>query len=364
MSIEDFIPDYLKEDADTIHERMLEKAPSGVSTIEGDFFWDITRPVAEEIGEYTQLKLIHDIQLPFVKYSYGQYLQSKGEEEGVFIKPAVKASGNVQIKGTNGTIIKKGKIVGTTATEEVESIEFEVVESNEIDESGVVDVKVQCLKAGTIGNVCKGSINVLMSPIAGIKSIINLEDFTSGIDIEKDVDLKQRILEKKQKPITSGNKYHYDKWAKEIEGVGDSKVFPLWKGPGTVKVVIVNSNKRSPDKNLIEKVFKHIEENRPIGTTVTVTGAVEKDIKVNAKILLASGFNIGGIQAEFIKLLDNYLKTISFKTTYISIARVGSLLLSTPGVLDYTELKINNSTANIGLENEEIPVLGTIELGV
>ena len=40
------VPDFLNEDVDTIHARMLSKAPPDVNIIEGDFFWSLTRPVA------------------------------------------------------------------------------------------------------------------------------------------------------------------------------------------------------------------------------------------------------------------------------------------------------------------------------
>lgn len=108
----------------------------------------------------------------------------------------------------------------------------------------------------------------------------------------------------------------------------------------------------------------YIEEVRPVGPKITVVGVTEKQINVTARITLANGFNIGQVQQEFLKLLGKYLKEIAFKLTYISIARIGNLILSTPGALDYTDLKINNSIANIGLQDEEIPVLGTVELGV
>ncbi|BDR81012.1 baseplate J/gp47 family protein [Clostridium tetani] len=364
METNKFIPNYLKEDAEVIHDRILSKAPPDINTIEGDFFWDITRPVSEELGEYTQLKLQNIIQVPFVSYSYGEYLDLKGEEERVFRKPPLRALGIIKIKGKTGVVIQKGKKVGTIATDEKESIEYELLETKVINDTGAAYIKAQCLREGTIGNMGKGYINVLITPINGVESVVNEEDFKNGIDKENDDDYRQRILEKKRTPITSGNKYHYRNWAKEVPGIGDAKVNPLWKGPGTVKVVIIDANKKTASKELIDTVFNNIEENRPIGATVTVVSAKEKTIDVTAKLKLANGFNIGQVQQEFLKLLDKYLKDIAFKLTYISIARIGNLLLGTLGVLDYTDLKINNSTVNLGLEDEEIPVLGHVELEV
>ena len=67
---------------------MLEKAPPGISTKEGDFFWDATRPTAIEKAELVQLKLQHFLRLCFPQTSYGQYLDFLGEMKGVFRHPA------------------------------------------------------------------------------------------------------------------------------------------------------------------------------------------------------------------------------------------------------------------------------------
>lgn len=63
------------------------------------------------------------------------------------------------------------------------------------------------------------------------------------IDQETDDELRARYYIKIQTPATSGNAYHYRLWSKEVSGVGDAKVYPLWNGNGTVKVLIIDSNK-------------------------------------------------------------------------------------------------------------------------
>ena len=45
-------------------------------------------------------------------------------------------------------------------------------------------------------------------------------------------------------PATSGNVYHYQQWALEVSGTGAAKVFPLADGPGTVTVLVVDSDKK------------------------------------------------------------------------------------------------------------------------
>ena len=46
----------------------------------------------------------------------------------------------------------------------------------------------------------------------------------------------------------------------------------------------------------------------------------------------------------------------------MSYAQLGNILLNIPGVNDYDDLKINNTTLNVQLAAEEIPKLTTITL--
>ncbi|WP_017752531.1 baseplate J/gp47 family protein [Clostridium tyrobutyricum] len=366
------MPDFLNEDADTIHERMLSKAPSDVNTIEGDFFYDTTRPTAEEIAATKQLQLAQIIRTALVQYSSKPYLDLIGNPLGIIRNAATYTHDTLEIQGVPGTVLQEGNTAGTVSTEDKESIEFEFQETKTIDDTGIVEIKTECTQAGSIGNVKAGSIVLIIPPINGIKSVTNDHDFTNGTDEEDDEHYRQRILEQMQAPATSGNKVQYKIWAKEVDGVGDAKVFPLWNGNGTVKVVIVNANKRAADQELVQKVKDYIdpqpeghgEGQSPIGATLTVVSATEKAVNITAKVILANSYTIQQVQDNFTEVVGKYLSDIAFNSTYVSYAKIGSLLLSTAGIVDYDNLTLNTGTANVALQDEEIAVPGTISLGV
>jgi uncharacterized phage protein gp47/JayE len=366
------IPDFLNENADIIHERMLEKSPKDVNTIEGDFFWNNTRPVAEEIAATKQLQLAQILRFAFVQYSSKPYLELIGGPLGIVRNAATYTHDTLKIEGVPGTVLQKGKVAGTPSSDDVESIEFEFQETKTIDDTGVVDIEVQCTQPGTIGNVKAGSVTLMITPINGIKSVTNEKNFTNGTDEEDDDHYRERILEQMRAPATSGNKAQYKIWARKVTGVGDAKVVPLWNGNGTVKVVIINANKRAADSELVQKVKDYIdpepeahgEGQAPIGATLTVVSATEKAIDVTAKVVLANGYTIQQVQDTFIANIQQYLSDLAFNSTYVSYAKVGSLLLNTAGVVDYNDLTVNTKTVNVALADEEIPVAGTISLGV
>ena len=230
--------------------------------------------------------------------------------------------------------------------------------------NGTGTVPVQAVEVGTYGNTPANAITQMPVTIQGITSVTNLQAITNGYDVESDDSLRQRYYERLRTPATSGNKYDYINWAKEVTGVGEAKCFPEFAGNGTVKVVISNENKRAADSNLVNAAQTYIENVMPIGCKLTVTSATEKAINVSAKVVLAGGYTLQQVQDNFTIAVQKYLNDIAFADTYISYAKVGSLLLSTDGITDYSSLTLNTGTSNVALADEEIPVLSTVSLGV
>jgi uncharacterized phage protein gp47/JayE len=153
-------------------------------------------------------------------------------------------------------------------------------------------------------------------------------------------------------------------WATEVSGVGDAKVFPLWNGPGTVKVILVDTDKKPASPELVSAVTEHIEAERPIGATVTVLPATGVPVSVTATVVLDAGFVLNDIQATFEQKLVEHFAQLAFKQTYVSHAQVGSILLSIPGVMDYSNLLLNGAANNVLMDDESVPVLQAVTLSV
>ncbi|WP_206152097.1 baseplate J/gp47 family protein [Clostridium cochlearium] len=367
------IPEFLNETADDIHERMLEKAPPNVSTIEGDFFWDNTRPAAEEKAELIQMKLQNVLRLAFPQTSYGIWLEYLGECKGVFKNPPTKSIGPIKVKGKPGTVIEKGKIVGTPATGEKESIEFEFTETKVIDETGITYVNSKCLKEGTIGNVLPNTITVLITPINGVESITNEEAFSGGTDIEDEEHFRERVMEAEQEEQLSGADSDYIRWAKEVPGVGYAYVISEWNGPGTVKVLILDKNGQIANKELIDAVQKYIApivpkgQNRggkaPVGAIVTIATPSVLSINIKAKFKFMEEYNSKDILTKLKDKINKYLSTIDIGGTVLYKAIdtiIGSMLLEKQGIKDYSDLTVNGGTSNIKLV-DQVAIVGEVK---
>ncbi|EGT3638675.1 baseplate J/gp47 family protein [Clostridioides difficile] len=365
------IPVFLTEDEETIHQRMLNNFQD-VSTLEGDFIYDATRPTAEQIAELKQLGLQNNLKIAFPQTSYGEYLEWLGECKGVFKNQPTKSVGMITFTGVQGTIITKGTIVTTVATDEKQSIEFELLETKTIGENETVDIKAECKESGTIGNVSKGSISVLLGSISGVKSVTNKEDFRGGTDIEDEEHFRERVLVAEQEDKLSGASSDYIRWAKEVDGVGYAYVVPEWAGAGTVKVLILDKNRKAATQELIDKVQEHIYPNveegqnrngkAPIGAIVNIATPQTLLINVKASFVFSNGFSQETVLNILKNKIDKYLDkidiggTVSYNAIY-SLA--GSMMLADEGIQDFSNLTINDGTTNIIL-NDQVVGIGEI----
>lgn len=284
--------------------------------------------------------------------NYNDLVNFVYQTRGIVAKTSSPSSGLLTITNGQGTI-QEGAIFETADKTQFKALSTQTVKQGD-------NIEIECLTAGIIGNVPKNSITIIPATITGIVAVTNEEAFTNGYDAETKEDLLERYYEDLQKPITSGNIYHYKKWAKEVVGVGDAKIKPLWNGDNTVKVVIIDSNKNIPSEELINEVQNYIDPKdkwgcgmgqAPIGAYCTVTGATAKNLDISISITLKSGVDLETVKNNIKNSINTYLETVAFDedTKYISYAKIGAIIMNADGVKDYSAMTINNTTDNIVL---------------
>ena len=341
---------------ENIKNRILDNMKIDIDKREGSFLNNMVSPISQELAKaYIEQEDL--VNMAFVRNGFFNYLDLKCEEYGIYRKEGTKAVGEVIFTGENGASISNGTILSSNG------LYFVVLNDSDITKNQA-ELVIEALEVGKQYNLLANTKLSLTEPIYGITDIYVKSDITNGTDIEADEELRDRYFDTIKKSYTSGNVAHYEAWATEVSGIGLCKVYPLKNGNGTVEVVITDSNMLGASSELIESVKANIEEKRPIGANVSVVSATEKVVNITANITLASGYSVEEVKSEFTNKVTEYLKDISFKSSYVSNARLGNLLLDTNGVFDYTEFKINNLSTNIALSDIEVPKLGTIEFEV
>lgn len=340
-----------------LFERMKSQLKQPVNLIEGGFATDQLRAVAYELARIYEESIADALDKGMLDTAFGMYLDRKAEEHGVARKLATKSTGRVLVTGSPGTEIEVGTKVSS------DSLTFSLVEGGKLNESGTITVAIVCDVEGVVGNVPAGAIHTFPIGVAGLNTVENPVALKGGYDQETDTELRGRVYDKIRMPATSGNKYHYIQWAKSVQGVGGVRVFPLWAGPGTVKVLVMNSQRHAAEASLLESVAQFIESERPIGAAVTVESVVELPINLAGTITLASDATIASVKEAFTKLCNAYFESLALSedaSSIVSVAKLGSLILSTPGVVDYSHFTANGKGENIALTPSQIPVLGVV----
>ena len=370
IPIEDFIiPDFLQnETVESIHARMLNSLPSDVDIdkSEGQFLWDFTRPTALEKQYFVEYKLVEAIKLIFPMFSSGIYLDYHAESRNMKRKSATASVGTITITGAAGVEIPLGARFMTESGNGVASVDFITTENASIPTNGSIDIRVRCTIDGVAGNVGAGTIVLKDASLpSGITGITNNLPTTGGTDIESDEELRNRIVEYDQNLYVSyvGSLYDYKRWSLEVDGVGDATPIPPNDDSGVVTIILLDANHEPANDELCQAVSNHIlspddpmQRLTSINATVIVRPPTAVTIEVSAKITLDKATTLDNVKAVFANKLKNYLN--STPSVGIKYSAVAALLYNTEGVVDYQNLRINNDTANIDIEQDELPVCG------
>ncbi|MBX8942579.1 baseplate J/gp47 family protein [Lysinibacillus sp. K60] len=343
------------ESEKVVHDRMLSNIDNEYDKSPGNYIFDITKAPAIEFA--LQQKKIAAVQekLDIEKQTGDELTRTVYQRTGIKRKLATQATTTVIVSGTAGTLVKVGELVGT------DTILFTVIEDAILNESGFAHIRVQCNEFGQVGNVPANAIKNFPVSINGLVNVYNPDPVVNGYDEETDKDLRQRYYDKLQRPGKAGNKYHYREWALEVAGTGDAKVFPRYNGPLTMKVVVIDANKLPASIELVDDVRAHIEEEMPFGVEDLLVIAAEAFIlNLTATLSIMPGYTeeiaITNIKAN----ITTFLKEIAFKTSFVSYAKIGALIIDSEGILDYQDLLINGLTTNVVIPEDSVAVMGGV----
>lgn len=337
---------------ESILERMLARIPSEMDKREGSIIYDALAPSAAELAQaYISMNSLND--LVSVDTTTGYELTELAYQNGVFRKNATKAI-RKGVFNINISIGSRFSSESNTfiALEKITNFEY----------------KMECEQPGAQGNIYSGDL-VPIEYIDGL-TISKLTDvIVAGVEEETDEQLRERYRRRVVEPAQDGNTAQYKEWAEAYDGIGISKVFPLWNGGNTVKVAITNRSYQVADSTLVNSFQNYLDPGgtglgngvAPIGAKVTVSGGITKEINISGNIVLADGYTDPSGVAESI---SNYLASITFQKDSVSYMRTAVTILDNESVADLNSFTINGGIIDIPLVGEEIPLINSINLTV
>lgn len=344
-----------------IMEDLLSRVPEDIDKREGSIIWDALAPVALEF-----VVLYYEL-LDIYKNSFG----ITADRNSLILRALDR---DVHLKEATRSILKAdfNKEIQRGFRFNYEKLNFYVSDFIE-EKEGHFYHKLVCEETGKVGNVLSGSLTPI-DDIQGLEYAKIVGVITPGMDEEDTEHFRQRYFDSIKRMDYGGNIDDYKRKVLEIDGIGAVKVYPIWNGGGTVKLVIQNSEFETPSQEMINDVQTKIDPVTnhgegigiaPIGHTVTVVGAVDKKINLELVITTSAKASLEVVKGKVQTRVKEYLKDLAkdwqnAKTTIVRISQLESRILSVDGVLDVTDTKINGSLENLKLGEEEFPSLGVI----
>ncbi|MCY6958878.1 baseplate J/gp47 family protein [Clostridium brassicae] len=351
---------------EAILKRMMNRVPDTLDKREGSIIYNALAPAAQEVA-----KMYSDMDY-FLKCTFvspdmpEEYLDLRVAEEGLKREMATSSIKKAYFYGQENESID----VPIGSRFSIEDFDFIVTEKIS---TGVF--KMKCESLGVESNSITGQL-IPIEYIEGLSIATLGELLIPGEDEENNLSLFNRYIEHLNEKPYGGNIADYKINTRAIEGVGTVKVFPIWNGGGTIKIVFLDSDYSVPTKELIDKVQTTLDpvSNQgkglgiaPVGHVVTVLGSKNIEITIETKLLLKRGLTIGQVQEDIKKIINEYLKQLRKQwheedNTIVRISQIEARILNVEGVADLFNTKINGKEENLSLESVEVPSLKEVIL--
>ena len=327
---------------EVIKQRILDNINIDIDKREGSFTSNMVSPLSQELAK-AYINMGDILRLGFIEDNFDTFLDKRVSEFGVYRKQGSKAIGEIKVEGKDGATIENGTIIKTN------DLYFTVLNDIELPNDNTIYVEAN--EVGYKYNLLANTEFELVQKNEKITRLVNEINFTNGVDIETDEDLRKRFVKVINNPSTSGNKNHYEEWALEVNGVGRAVIYPLWDGNGTVKVMIIGNDNKPVTEEIVEACRLHIEENMPIGCQLTVITPSLLSVTIKADIGLKEGYELEDIKLEFEASLNEYLKDVTNELTY---SKVYGLLVNLAGIGDINNFLINDNNINIAISEDKV----------
>lgn len=327
----------------------------GLYAGEGGLLNIILAPGAYVFWEALQA-LRAQVPISFVDETSGAYIDKAAAAYGITRKPGTPASVDVTFTGTANAVVPAGTMCVTA-----DGLGFLTDEELTLGEDGSGTVSATSDDVGAVYNVPAQAIVTTQESVAGVSGVTNAAAAAGGTDPETDAALFARLDAYRKTPPTSGNDRHYHQWALEVNGIGAASVIRCWDGPGTVKVIVADMELRPVEEDKVEEVAAYIETQRPVTAEVTVESA--EGVGVQVAVTVETDGTVSKLNTEqaLTDRLAEYLGTLAFQTgAEVVYNRVLAIVMGLDGVTDCSGLTVNGGTANVPLDADEVPLLGTV----
>lgn len=350
---------------DYILNRMLDRIKANyplVDTREGSMIWNALAPEAYELAiVYSDLNNL-----------YNETFISTASREGKLQRCVEQGIDLTIFNATFGTFRGVFNVeVEIGSRWNLDLYNYTVVSFIEQDENNNYNYRLQCETAGTAPNDMTGNLTPISYTPSGLTLAEITETLIEGSNEASDDEIEEYYAAYVSNNASDGNVEQYRIWLDEYPGIGRYRIFPLWNGANTVKLSILNATNETATEELIQQAQEYFDPNvsgmgdgiAPIGAFVTVSTASERAINVSATVTLKEGYsNADSVEDALEVYLNDYAYPEGETTVIVSYIGIASAILNAEGIENVSNVLVNGATSDITLGQEEIPIVGILNI--
>ena len=285
--------DYSSMTYEVILQRMLNRIPDNMDKREGSIIYDALAPAAAELAIlYIEFRIIENES--YADTASRDYLIKRAAERGITPHPATNAIVKGIFTPSNVNIP-----IGTRFNSD--NLNYIVISKIQGGQ-----YQLQCETEGTVGNGFSTTL-IPIDYVDGLETAQISEVLIPGEDEEDTEMLRSRYFESFDTKAFGGNKTDYVQKTNEIDGVGSTKVTPVWNGGGTVKLTIDAGCMTGDKYRLKGKGVEHIHSSRKGDMYVIIKVITPKKLSKEQKKLFEQLQKTGLEDSSEFKKIREYL---------------------------------------------------------
>lgn len=369
---------------DYLMAQSLAQVPDSMDKRQGSIIYDALAPACYRLAElYNNLRNVY--RDTFVETATGEALNYRCAEQGLTRYAATFALKKAYFTNSSGEPMTISIGARFATISDINPIVY-AVESAYTENDVVLPgyYNLRCETAGVVGNEYSGRLTNI-TYVQGLASAVMSDLITPARDQESDDQLRDRYFEIVNTRAFGGNIADYNQYVRNISGVGDVQVYPVWNGGGTVKLSIVDTE-YNPCSDIFIKTIKELMDPTegegqglgiaPIGHTVTVSTPTNLTINISMTVAVSGGYTSSQLTTPISEAINAYFSLLRKEwgvesesggySLSVFVARIVSAALQVPGVANITNVKLNGSASDIVLlqtaELQQLPKLGTVTI--
>lgn len=354
---------YENETYESILDRILERMPSTIDKRESSFLYNAAAPIAVEL-QNMYLALDNILNITFFDTADREGKLQRCMERGIDTSQfdATYALCEISVVPSSLEIP-----IGTRFNHG--DINFAVTEK--ITDGAYY---VECETSGTVGNVT-GDVTPI-EYIEGLERCTITKIHKWGEDEAEISQIDDIYYSSLNSQAFGGNRTDYITKMKSIAGVGGVKVYSAaeWQGGGTCKLVFSTSAYTKPTDEFVATIQEQIDPiaNQgagyglaPIGHTVTVAGVSEETVNVSMTLTYQDEYTWKDVSEHVTNAIDKYFQMLneswdSIDNIIIRISQIETRILDVAGIIDITDVTLNDSSTNLAIDKDSIVKRGDV----